>query len=69
MASIFLRGPNQYQVTVRQTGYPRQTRTFTSKREALAWASTVESEMHGGKFVDRKVLRRQTDVTPYLSST
>lgn len=60
MASVVLRGPNQYQVTVRQTGYPRQTRTFTSKREAQAWASTVESEMHGGKFVDRKALGRQT---------
>ena len=60
MASITKRGEYQYQVQIRRKGYPIQQRTFETKREAGAWASTVESEMHRGVFVDRSEAERTT---------
>lgn len=60
MATIIKRGPYQYQVQVRCTGYPSQTRTFETKRDATAWAATVESEMRRGLFVDRSEAERTT---------
>lgn len=60
MASISKRGPYQYQAQVRRKGYPVQTRTFESKRDAEAWVATVESEMHRGVFLDRSEAERTT---------
>lgn len=60
MASITKRGPYQFQAQIRRKGYPTQQRTFESKREAEAWAATVESEMHRGVFVDRSEAERTT---------
>lgn len=60
MASITKRGPYQFQAQVRRKGYPTQQHTFETKREALAWAATVESEMHRGVFVDRSEAERTT---------
>lgn len=37
-----------YQTQVRRKGYPVQTRTFRSYRDAELWAATVESEMGRG---------------------
>lgn len=48
MASISNRGPHQFQVQVRRKGYPAKQLTFESRREAEAWATTIESEMHCG---------------------
>lgn len=53
MASYFKRGDLQWQVKIRRKGYPPQSRTFNSRAEAEAWASTVESEMARGIFVSR----------------
>lgn len=50
MASIRKRGPYQWEVRIRRKGYPLQCKTFESKSEAEAWASTVESEMARGVF-------------------
>lgn len=60
MASITKRGPYQYQAQVRRKGYPVQTRTFETKRDAEDWASTVESEMRRGVFLDRSEAERTT---------
>jgi integrase len=60
MASIIKRGPYQYQVQVRRKGFPAQQRTFESRREAEAWAKTIESEMHRGVFIDRSEAERTT---------
>lgn len=54
MASIIERGPFQFQALVRRKGYPTQTKTFETKREAKAWASVIESEMVRGAFTDRR---------------
>ena len=53
MASIVERrnrrgGLTGYQVQVRRKGYPVQTRTFRTFRDAELWAATVESEMGRG---------------------
>jgi integrase len=60
MASITKRGPYQFQAQIRRKGYPTQQRTFETKREAEAWATTIESEMHRGIFVDRSEAERTT---------
>jgi integrase len=58
MASIQNRGPHQWQATVRRKGYPSQSETFETNRDAEAWANKVEHEMASGTFVDRKVADR-----------
>lgn len=60
MATISKRGPYQYQAQVRRKGYPSQTQTFESKRDAEDWAKTVESEMRRGIFIDRTEAERTT---------
>lgn len=60
MASIIKRGPHQYQAQVRRKGYPTQTRTFETKRDAEAWVATLESEMKRGLFIDRSEAEQTT---------
>ncbi len=60
MASITKRGPYQFQAQIRRKGYPTQQRTFETRREAEAWATTIESEMHRGVFIDRSEAERTT---------
>lgn len=60
MASILNRGPHQWQATIRRKGYPSQTQTFETQREAKAWAAIIESEMARGVFADRTELERTT---------
>lgn len=52
MASIINRGPYQFQALIRRKGYPTQTRTFESQREAKDWARDVEAKMRRGEFAD-----------------
>lgn len=42
-----------WQAIVRKKGYPSQTKTFRAKRDAEAWARTIESEMDRGVWRDR----------------
>lgn len=60
MASITKRGPYQFQAQIRRKSYPTQQRTFETKREAEAWATAIESEMHRGVFIDRSEAERTT---------
>ncbi len=60
MATFNYRGPFQHQATVRRVGYPTQSRTFETRRDAQDWASTVESEMRRGIFIDRSEAERTT---------
>lgn len=60
MASITKRGPYQFQAQIRRKGFPNQQRTFETKREAEAWATAIEAEMHRGVFVDRSEAERTT---------
>ena len=54
MASIYRRGPYQWQVLIRRKGYPTQAKVFETKAEAEAWSKTTESEMVRGVFAYRK---------------
>lgn len=60
MASIIKRGPRQWQAQICRKGYPSQTRTFRTKKDAKAWASVIESEMIRGVFVDRREAEHTT---------
>lgn len=53
MATIKKRAPYRWQAKIRKKGYPHQSRTFETKREAEAWVAIIESEMARSVFVDR----------------
>ena len=53
MASVREKGPYQWQAQIRRKGWPNQTATFRTKKEAEAWARKIESDMDRGVFVDR----------------
>ncbi|MBB5400287.1 integrase [Paraburkholderia youngii] len=53
MATIRKRGPYQWEAQVRRRGYPAQSKTFSTKAEAEAWANMIESEMARGVWVSR----------------
>lgn len=59
MASIIKRG-SVFEVAIRKRGFPAQSKRFTTKREAAAWAATIESEMVRGAFIDRSQAERTT---------
>ncbi len=46
-------GKRVWQALIRRRGYPQQTRTFSGKALAEAWARQIESEMERGVFVSR----------------
>lgn len=60
MATIQKRGPYQWRALVRRKGYPSQSKSFDTKREAEAWASIVESEMTRSVFIDRSLAEKTT---------
>lgn len=60
MATVREKGPAQWHVQVRRKGWPTQTKTFTTKKDAEAWARAVESQMDRGNFVDRTPADRAT---------
>ncbi|MGF6815879.1 integrase [Paraburkholderia atlantica] len=53
MPTIRKRGQYQWEAQVRRRGYPAQSKTFTTKAEAEAWANMIESEMSRGLWVSR----------------
>ncbi|WP_250507121.1 site-specific integrase [Caballeronia sp. GAFFF3] len=53
MPTIRKRGQYQWEAQVRRRGYPAQSKTFTTKAEAEAWAHVIESEMSRGVWVSR----------------
>lgn len=60
MASIREKGPYQWAVQIRRKGWPNQTATFRTKKDAQAWARKIESEMDRGQFVDQNAGRQTT---------
>jgi integrase len=44
-------GSSSYEVRILRAGYPKVSRSFRSKREALAWARKVEAGIDQGKSV------------------
>ena len=60
MASIREKGPHQWHVQIRRKGWPYQTDTFRTKKDAQAWARKIETQMDQGQFVDQSVGRLTT---------
>ncbi|AFS53893.1 hypothetical protein [Leptospirillum ferriphilum] len=60
MASIYQRGPYEWQVLIRRKGFETQARVFNTKAEADAWAQVTESEMVRGVFVSWKEAENTT---------
>ena len=60
MASIREKGPYQWAVQIRRKGWPNQSATFRSKKDAQAWARQIEAEMDKGQFIDQAPAREVT---------
>lgn len=60
MATIRKRGELQWQAIVKRKGFPGQSRTWNTRKEAEAWARQIESEMDRGVFVSRVEAERAT---------
>lgn len=60
MGTIRKRGDYQWQAQVRRRGYPLQTKTFETRKDAEAWVRMVEREMDSGAFVSRAAAERTT---------
>jgi integrase len=51
MASIKIRG-DRWMARIKRLGYPLQSKTFSTKAQAGAWARRIETDMDNGKWVD-----------------
>lgn len=57
MATIKKRG-NTWQAKIRRKGYPKQTATFDTKREAEQWSREIETQIDRGQFLERTTALR-----------
>jgi len=60
MGTITKRENGRYQVKVRRAGYPAQSMTFDSEKDAKRWLAEREGEISKGEFVDTKLARETT---------
>ena len=60
MATIRKRGPYQWQARVRRKGYPVQSMSFETRREAEEWAGGIENDMRKRTFHDMREAERTT---------
>lgn len=60
MASIREKGPYQWAVQIRRKGWPLQSATFRTKKDAQAWARQIESGMDRSQFVDQSAAQQVT---------
>jgi len=65
MAGIYPRKDDKgniigWQAQVRKKGWPIQTKTFTSKRDAETWARRVEADIERGSFISTSLAERTT---------
>lgn len=51
MATFYQRGPYQWEAAIRREGFPKERKTFESKRDAQDWAREVERAMRLGQYV------------------
>ena len=56
----FRKRNNGWQAQIRKKGLPSITKTFIQKKDALTWASTIESEINRGVYVDRTIAEETT---------
>lgn len=60
MATIREKGPSQWHVQIRKKGWPTQTKTCRTEREAQDWATVTEADMIRGVHVDHTDAQRVT---------
>lgn len=60
MATIRRRGDYQWQAQIRRAGFPPQSKTFETRKDAEAWARALEREMDTGEFIPRGEAARTT---------
>lgn len=60
MAFIKKRGPYQWRVRIRKKGFPDQSKTFSSKKDADDWALKIESEMARRVFISSDAAEQTT---------
>jgi len=60
MAVFEKRGPYQWRVKIRKKGFPPQTKTCKTRKDAEDWALTVESEMSRGVFISSSAAEQTT---------
>lgn len=60
MATIRKRGELQWQAIVKRKGYPLQSKTFTTKKDAEVWARDIERDIDRGVFVDTREAQQTT---------
>lgn len=60
MGTVRKRGDYQWQAQVRKKGYPPQSKTFDTKKDAEMWMRSIEREMDTGAFVSRNEAERTT---------
>jgi len=60
MGSIRNRGAYQFQAQVRRAGFPAQSETFSTRKDAEKWVRSVEREMDTGTFIPRGEAMRTT---------
>ena len=53
MAQIEKRGDLQWRARIKKKGFPEQSKTFFTKKDAEDWAKVIESEMIRGTFIAR----------------
>ena len=51
---------DSWEVSINKKGFPRRSRTFTTKADAEKWALLIEAEMERGVFVSRKEAENTT---------
>jgi integrase len=59
MASVIKIG-DQWRAQVRRKGFPAETRTFSTKGQATAWAATTEANMMALKHQDVRIISKMT---------
>ncbi|SOY62191.1 Integrase [Cupriavidus phytorum] len=59
MATIRQRGSN-WEAQIRRKGWPTLSRNFSTKADARAWATVIESEIERGVFIDRTEAEKNT---------
>lgn len=60
MAVIEKRGPYQWRVKIRKKGFPSQTKTLSTKKNAEEWARMIVSEMERGVYISSNAAEQTT---------
>ncbi len=60
MATITQRDNGKWQAKVRPKGYPSQSKTFLTRKDAEGWARSIETEQDRGLYIQRSNAERTT---------